>query len=177
MGVRVVPKIQIDTRQQFGKHTHVDRWFESHGIPYEYRKLDFGDYMVDGSNVSIDTKKDVQELAGNLGREHARFTRECERAAAAGYRLVVLIEQHPEYNGVGAGAWINGLCARCRRCNPRDRGRGCLKYRFKPIQGPQLAAIMSTMERKYGVRFEFCSRKDTARRICELLGIEVGDAD
>lgn len=168
-----------DTRQQAGKHTHVDRWFEAHGIPYEYRKLDFGDYQrADGlSNVSIDSKKDVQELAGNLGREHARFTRECERAAAAGYRLVILVEQHPEYNGVGAGAWTNGLCARCRRCNPRDRGRGCLKYRFKPIQGPQLAAIMSTMERKYGVRFEFCSRRDTAKRICELLGIEVGDAD
>ena len=168
-----------DTRQQAGKHTHVDRWLEAHGIEYEYRKLDFGDYQrADGlSNVSIDSKKDVQELAGNLGRDHARFTRECERAAAAGYRLVILVEQHPEYNGVGAGAWTNGLCARCRRCNPRDRGRGCQKYRFKPIQGPQLAAIMSTMERKYGVRFEFCSRRDTARRICELLGIEVGDAD
>ena len=169
--------IYEDSRQQVNHHNNKNAWWAAHGIEVVRKKLDFGDYMVDGSNVSIDTKKDVQELAGNLGRDHARFTRECERAAAAGYRLVILVEQHPEYNGVGAGAWTNGLCARCRRCNPRDRGRGCLKYRFKPIQGPQLAAIMSTMERKYGVRFEFCSRRDTAKRICELLGIEVGDAD
>lgn len=40
-------------------------------------------------------------------------------------------------------------------------------------EGPQLAAIMSTMSKRYGVRFEFCSRRDTARRICELLGVEV----
>lgn len=170
--------IICDTRQQAGKHNHVDRWFERHGVDFEYRKLDFGDYQrADGlGNVSVDTKKDLQELAGNLGRDHARFARECERAAAAGYRLVVLVEQHPEFNGVGCGAWVNGVCQRCRRCNPRERGRACLAHRFKPIQGPQLAAIMSTMSKKHGVRFEYCARRDTARRICELLGIEVDRA-
>lgn len=169
--------IYADTRQKYGKHVHVDRWLESHCVEFEYRKLDFGDYMVEGSNVSVDTKKDMQELAGNLGRDHARFARECERAAAAGCRLVVLVEQHPEYNETGCGAWTNGMCQRCRRCNPRERGRGCLKYRFKPVQGPQLAAIMSTMSKRYGVRFEFCARRDTARRICELLGIEVDQGE
>lgn len=31
--------------------------------------------------------------------------------------------------------------------------------------------IMGAMERRHGVRFEFCARRDTARRICELLGV------
>lgn len=170
--------LYADTRQQSGKHVHVDRWFEEHGVEFEYKKLDFGDYMVDGlkSNYSVDTKQDMQELAGNLGRAHDRFARECERAAAAGCRLVILVEQHPEYNERAlVDSWTSGVCLRCRRCNPREKGSRCVKYRCKPMQGPQLARIMATMERKYGVRFEFCSRKDTAKRICELLGIEVGD--
>lgn len=164
-----------DTRQQAGKHTHVDRWLEAHGVVYEYRKVDFGDYVRgDGrGNVSVDTKKDVQELATNLGSGHARFVRECERARAAGYRLVVLVEQHPEYNAAGPGAWVSGVCMRCpmrRQCSPRSPGR-CQARRHKPMQGPQLAAIMGAMERRHGVRFEFCARRDTARRICELLGV------
>lgn len=57
--------------------------------------LPFGDYMLEGSNISIDTKQDVQEVAGNIGRDHARFVRECDRARAEGYRLVILVEEPP----------------------------------------------------------------------------------
>ena len=91
-----------DTRQQEGQHRHVAAWMRSHGVDFapRARALPYGDYMREGSNISIDTKKDLDELAGNLGREHARFARECDRARADGYRLVVLTEAGERYNDV-----------------------------------------------------------------------------
>lgn len=168
--------LYIDTRQQKGKHAHVDRWLEAHGVAYEYRKLDYGDYMVDGVPISIDTKRDVQELAGNLGHDHARFRREVERANEHGCRLIVLVEEHPEYERRALlGAWRNRVCLRCRKCDPLRQGR-CLRNPArptgKPRQGPWLVAVLDTMERKYGVEFRFCRRADTARTICETLGVE-----
>jgi hypothetical protein len=41
----------------------------------------------------------------------------------------------------------------------------------KPVQGPQLAKSMATLEQRYGVRFEFCHSMHSAKRICELLGV------
>lgn len=163
--------LYCDTRQQEGKHAHVDRWLGAHNVAFEYRKLDFGDYMTETSNISVDTKRDVQEVANNVGRAHARFVRECERAAAAGCRLVVLVEEHPEYNDRGRLAgWTNRVCLRCqwrRYCT-----HGCERFRARPIQGATVAKIVATLEERHGVRFEFCRRGDTARRICELLGVD-----
>ena len=87
-------KIYEDTRQQSGKHENKARWWEGHGVEVERAKLDFGDYMAaDGSsNIVVDTKRSIDEVAMDCGRDHARFVREMERAKAAGCRLVVLIE-------------------------------------------------------------------------------------
>lgn len=165
--------IICDTRQQRGKHEHVDRWLEAHGVQYEYRKVDFGDYIrADGcGNVAVDTKKDVQELAQNLGRDHARFVREIDRARAEGWRLYILVEEHADYaDRTKLSTWRSRVCRTCRRCDPlRDR---CRARRFKPMTGATMAKIMANLERERGVRFAFCSRRQTARKICELLGIE-----
>ncbi len=161
-----------DTRQQAGKHDHIARWMEAHGVEFAQRAsaLPFGDYVREGSNVSIDTKKDVQELAMDVGRDHARFVREAERAAEAGYRLVVLIEQHPEYNDRSRlYTWMCFACRRCRKCNPFKQGR-CTRYRSKPMNGPTVAKIIARLETDHGMRFEFCDKRRTAPRICEILG-------
>ena len=90
--------LRIDTRQQLGKHNAKNRWFAEHGVETVAVKLDAGDYAYASSNILIDTKKDVDELSMDVGKDHARFVREIDRAAAMGCRLVILIEQHPEYN-------------------------------------------------------------------------------
>lgn len=163
-----------DTRQQARKHNNIEKWMAAHGVDFAPRAaaLPFGDYMLEGSNISIDSKQDVQEVAGNIGRDHARFVRECDRARAEGYRLIILVEEHPEYNDRSKlHGWVSYVCRRCRRCNPL-RDRGCKKYRSKPMNGPTVARIIGKLEEDHGVRFEFCSKRDTARRICELLGVE-----
>lgn len=166
------PGLVCDTRQHDGKHGHVDGWLAAHGVPFAYRKVDFGDYIRDDdmSNISVDTKKDVQELAGNVGRDHARLVREIERANAAGWRLWFVVEEHPEYNDRRKLAtWVSRVCRSCRRCDPLESK--CRVRRFKPMNGPTLAKIVARLESDHAARFLFCDRKDTARVICDLLGV------
>lgn len=167
-----------DTRQQREKHEHIKAWMEAHGVAFDQRSraLPFGDYVSDnGSNVVIDTKKDVQELVMDVGRDHNRFARECDKARAAGFRLVVLVESSARYNDRGQLAkWVSKVCLMCRACRPSEDAE-CRKHRTKPMQGSTLVKILDAMERRHGVRFEFVSKAQCARRICELLGEEVSE--
>jgi len=170
--------LKKDSRQQAHKHELKDRWWALHGVPTVVVKLDFGDYMVDGSNRSVDTKRSIDEVASNISREHARFKREILRARDAGYRLVILIENRENVHELAdLSGWTNGHCTKCkyrRECDPHDLKSTCKRHGTKkPIQGEQLAKAMQTMSDKYGVRFEFCHPELSARRICELLGIHV----
>ncbi|MBO7702008.1 MAG: ERCC4 domain-containing protein [Eggerthellaceae bacterium] len=166
--------IIVDTRQHRGKHAVKDAWWASHGVSTVRQTLDFGDYMAEGSNVSVDTKRNIDEIAQNIGgRNHKRFKNECVRARDASCRLVILVET---YEGVHQVAdlvsWTNGHCRMCRMCNPHAKGK-CDKHGTnKPIQGARLMTAMNTMAFRYGVRFEFCRPKEAAQRICELLGVE-----
>lgn len=174
-----MPEIWEDTRQQAGKHELKHGWWAAHGVSIARRKLDAGDYMADGSNVTVDTKRNVDEIAMNInGRSHDRFKRECVRARDAGYRLVVLVENdcgytRPEH----VTRWTNGHCVACQErrrgmCDPHDAGAKCSKHgTMKPIQGPRLLKAMSTMSARYRVRFMFCAPEDSARIVCELLGV------
>lgn len=173
--------ILIDTRQQAGKHAIKDEWWASHKVSTVRSKLDFGDYMTDGSNISIDTKRNIQEIAQNInGRGHDRFKRECVRARDAGYRLVILVEN---LDGVcnldDLLAWTNDHCKQCMArksgCDPNANGK-CVRHNTrKPIQGARLTRAMSTMSERYGVRFEFCNPHESAKRICDLLGVSYDD--
>ena len=167
-----------DTRQKKGKHDRKNLWWHSHGVTVVRKKLNFGDYVTDGSNVSIDTKANLQEICGNLGKDHARVVREVERARDAGYRLVFLVEVGGNYKGVDdVERWTNDVCKRCgeyraKACDPScDR---CKRFKRKPMQGKTLAKIMHGMERDHGCRFEFAHPLMAAKRICDVLGVRYG---
>lgn len=162
-----------DTRQQAGKHTAKNKWWIEHGVTIVSKKLDFGDYVTPRSNIAVDTKKDIQELVMDVGKDHARFVREGERAREAGYRLVVLVESSERYNDRDQLArWVSTVCRRCRRCSPSTvTGRRCRRGN-KPMQGATLVKILSGLERNHGMRFEFVNKRDAARRVCEILGID-----
>lgn len=164
------PVIYEDTRQQRGRHAIKHQWWAAHGVAVERRKLDTGDYWAEGSRYLVDTKKDVQELSGNVGRDHDRFVRELDRATADGKVLVVLVEEHPEYERPELlETWVSGVCRRCRRCDPlRDK---CVAKRRKPMNGPQLRKILDALHERHGARFMFCDRSETAKIVCDLLGV------
>ena len=179
-----------DDRQHAGKHDEKHRWWDAHGVPYlsrdEMIKLDFGDYMRgfdDGaldasSNVSVDTKQHIGEVSTNLGRKHETFAREIRRANEAGYMLVVLIETDEAESIDDVRSWVNSHCRACnhyyrKNCDPTDRKDICLRHgTAKPLQGETVAKQMRTMELTRCVRFEFAKPGDSARRICEILGVD-----
>ena len=63
--------IIVDSREHWthpnSTDTHIKDYFDRHGIEYEVRKLDVGDYQIDGNpRVSVDRKATLEELSRNL---------------------------------------------------------------------------------------------------------------
>lgn len=143
-----------DTRQQSGKHDIKHNWFMTHGIFLVRSKLPFGDYAP-VPKVSIDTKRDMDEIAGNIcGREHKRFINECKAARDAGCKLIILVENELGISDISqVHTWEN----------PRSvYSDGC-------VQGARLQKAMETIQERYGVTFMFCSPEESAQRIAELI--------
>ena len=141
-------KLQIDSREK--KNEHILRYFDRHGIDYEIRKLDIGDYMLDGGAISIDTKRSVDELAANMlnRNDHARFLREAKRAADSGVKLIVLLETS-KYKAIpDLATW---------------------RSKYSGISGRALMDAIYKTHISYGVEFLFCPKISTGRRIIELL--------
>ena len=85
----------FDTREK--KNDHVKSYFDRHGIEYEVRKLDVGDYMIDGNDtISIDRKASIDELSTNMlyRADHARFFRVFRRTKDKCIKLIILNESN-----------------------------------------------------------------------------------
>ena len=139
----------FDTREQ--KNAHVKAYFERHGIPYIEKKLDCGDYMIEGGTISVDRKRTLEELSCNLlnPQDKKRFMREVKRAREQGIQLVVLCEH---------GGKI--------KCLQDVAG---WQSEYSPVTGRSLLDRMYKLSVSYGVRFEFCSKRSTGKRIVEIL--------
>ena len=144
-----------DTRQQASKHETKHKWFSENGIKVERCRLYVGDYTLPtNQSVCIDTKKDLQELVQDICQQHDRFRNELIRAQEAGIQLVILCEH---------GGQIKCLEDVYFWSNPRK------KTSPKAMDGWKLFKTLNTMKDKYGVRFEFCDKRQTGKRIVEIL--------
>lgn len=165
--------ILSDTRQQAGKHDIKERWFAAHGIEIRRCKLYCGDYSLPADqSVCIDTKKDIQELVGDIcGKQHERFRNECIRAQEAGIKLIVLVENrggHIKDNIIQPT--ITSLDELHKWKNPRlfIFSGGKQKYP-RATRGITLQKACMTLNAKYGVEFLFTTPEKSAEKIVELL--------
>jgi len=144
-----------DTRQQAQKHALKHAYFSAHDIKVIRSKLPIGDYaLLNDLSTVIDTKKDIQEIIGNVTKDHARFVRECDLAEENGIKLIILIEDEKVTCIEDLYKWYNWRL----RSSP------------KATTGQTLAKILHGVEIRHGVKFEFCRKSDSGRRIVELLG-------
>lgn len=152
-----------DTRNQVGKHKNIHDYCKRNGIEIVRQCLSVGDYMLDPVNgkVSVDTKFSILELSKDImSSDHRRFRDECIRAQEAGIRLVILIEEVPKYGKIDL--WE---VPRWTSSNQFHRyGEPMTK-----VDPKALRKAMLTMWRKYGVEFEFCTRRQSPARVIKIL--------
>ena len=160
-----------DTRQQAGKHDEKHEGWAAAGVAVIRSKLAHGDYALPPV-VSVDTKKDIYEVAMDIDQCHERFRAELKGARDAGTQLVVLVENA---DGVSSLQDLAGWSESERHFRMRKSKSG--NPRARKIEGERLAKACLTMQRKYGVRFEFCRPEEAAARVVQILtrGCEHGD--
>lgn len=147
--------IQIDSREHKWELARIQRQLTSLGCKTIVSKLYVGDYQsLDNSRLVVDRKKDLQEICGNVAQQHERFQRELVRAQEAGIQLIILVEH---------GADIQTLEDVYFWDNPR------LLQSPKAVTGKSLYRSLCTIRDRYGVRFEFCTKAETGKKIMELL--------
>ena len=181
-------KINCDTRER--KNQHILKYFEKKNIEYETKKVDEGDYKLEGKNtICIERKGNLNEIMANITQ--ARFKRELERAKQKGVKLIVLIENSSNINSIDdiPLKWKNPRLEQYKRTLKWKLGlnyhaeynewelyrqakeRGLQTYR-PPISPEQLRKALHTIEENkedYDVSFEFCSKSETGQKILEIL--------
>lgn len=165
-----VKVIQSDTRQKLKHHERKEVYFESRGYRVVKSKLLVGDYSLPNrTNISVDTKASIGELYSNLIQDHERFRAECALAQDCGIKLVILVENDQDIRSIEAVKhWKNP-----RMFAYYKKRKACLHRGLEPPKPPasnvQLVKIMWSMQKKYGVEFQFCSPEEAGRRVLEIL--------
>lgn len=165
--------IVCDTRQQKSKHDKKELFFAQNGVKTIRSKLPAGDYalLTDMSRV-IDTKKNLQELVGNIIQDHDRFRREADFCRDNGIELIILIEEEKIKTLDDVRNWENPRLHQYNKIKFMHRYGKWMNVPLPakpPTNNITLLKIMSTFGKEHHVRWEFCKPNDAGRRIIELL--------
>ena len=148
----------IDSREKPKAIRSIVKYFDSIGLVHETSKLFIGDYQdFNRPQIIVDRKQNIAELAKNCTADHERFRRELERAQKANTTLVVLVEQN--------------------RYKDRDRWIHCESVEnlmlwespHTTIRGEKVYRVLRSWMAKYPLRVEFCDKRNTGRRIYEII--------
>lgn len=140
--------ILIDTREK--KCDHIKKWLDKNNIQYISKKLDEGDYQIEGQpNISVDRKKDMQEMYNCVVNDKSRFYKEVRRCHQKGIKLYVLIEH---------GGQIKSL-ADVPKWKPK----------YGTLSSREIAERLYRLHISYNVEVLFCDKRCTAKKIIEIL--------
>ena len=135
-------------------------------------KLKKQDLIAD-IKLSIDTKKNLEEVVGNIcGKSHGRFRDEAIMAMKMGAKFIVLVEDETITDVRQVFQWNN----------PRTHRYNKIKYmhslgkwlniplpKSPPTSGQTLAKAMLTMQSKYNIDWRFCKPSDAGATVVEML--------
>ena len=147
--------VLMDTREKPKAVQTIMKQFEAAGVRVIRTKLWVADYQLfDNPHLVVDRKQNLSELCNNVVQDHKRFRDELIRAQEVGISVVVLVEH---------GGGIKSLEDVPNWVNPR------LKVSPLAVSGERLYKILKAMEYTYNVRFEFCTKAQTGKRILQIL--------
>lgn len=156
----------IDTRERLSMVKPITDYFEAHGVEYERTKLYFGDFMIyERPNLVIDRKRHIEELSLNVTNDSDRFKRELERVKATNSRMIVLVQQ--------AAYTVGGTATNKRKIQIKSLDDLYLwKHPHREIYGDYVARILYSLMKRYPFEVQFCTKKETPKKILDLLGYE-----
>lgn len=184
--------IGVDKAQQDGKHILKHKMLQDMGHQLIDLPIPVGDYieitpeikevidrrgdklkkmdLIGLINVSVDTKRDCEELYSCLMQGHKRFSDSCFLAHNNGIRLVILVENLDGVTSVdNLEKWKNEKRWKSYFIARKRAERAGTKNPKPPCKPSQLKQIMWTMHEKYGTEFVFCRPDETAQKIVEYL--------
>ena len=168
-------RIIIDTREKPKATEKIEAEFKRQGIQFLRSKLPYGDYhSPDYPDVVVDRKQNLAELCANVSTvpkkekdgkikryedgsvmtELSRFTSELQGARQFGYKMVILCEH---------GGAVKSLEDVRRWVNPR------LKESPLAMSGERLYIVLSRLMKTYSFDIQFCDKRNTGKRIIEIL--------
>jgi len=148
----------VDSREKPKAIKTILKEFEREGVPYSVTKLFIGDYQDYGNPfLLIDRKQSIQELAANCTRDHERFRREIERAQTANTTLVVLAEQN-RYKDRDDWKHVETIEDLMLWSSPHTT-----------IIGEKVYRVLRAWCSKYDLEVQFCDKRQTGKRILEIL--------
>lgn len=178
--------IQIDSREKARAIKKIVTEFDKQGVNYFTSKLLVGDYMsLDNPRLVIDRKQNLSEVCSNVCQQHERFKDELLRANQAGIRLILLIEHGGQIKSLeDVFFWKNPRQWKFEKDTKEKYGfhqstpfsdvEKRLKEKqiriFPPTTGEALYKSLCTIRDRYNAGIEFCEKKNTGKRIIEILG-------
>ena len=148
----------IDSREKPKAIKSIVKYFDSVKLPYETSKLFIGDYQdFNRPNVIVDRKQNIAELAKNCTSDHERFRRELQRAQKANTTLVVLVEQN-RYKDRDKWIHVESVEDLMLWSSPHTM-----------VTGEKVYRVLRSWMAKYPLRVEFCDKRQTGRRIYEII--------
>ena len=153
--------IQIDSREKARAIGKILNTFDEEGVVYVISKMYVADYMnYDNPKIILDRKQNLGELANNMcstqkkkdGTKYNRFREELKEVKRLGQTIIILIEDDSINDFEDVKFWSS---------------------KHTKVKGETLYKAMKTMESetdKYDVKFMFCKKEETGKKILELLG-------
>ena len=150
--------LQIDTREKTKAIQSILRYMDNHDVEHVSTKLLIGDYQdFNRPGIVVDRKQNIAELAKNCTSDHERFRRELQRAQKAGTQLVVLVEQN-RYKDRDEWIRVGTIEDLMLWSSPHTT-----------ITGEKVYRVLRSWMAKYPLRVEFCDKRETGRRIYEII--------
>ena len=130
-------------------------------LSYQYEKeldprprlrKEVSELLLNEIKVSVDTKQNLEELSKNLMNrpDHSRFWKEVRKAKEHGIRLIILCEHSGQIKSIpDVAKWHS---------------------KYSPVSGRALMDEIYRVHISYGVDFIFCDKRNTGKKIIELLG-------
>ena len=148
----------IDSREKPKAIRSIVKYFDSIGLVHETSKLFIGDYQdFNRPGIIVDRKQNIAELAKNCTSEHERFRRELQRAQKANSTLVILVEQN-RYKDRNEWIHVADIEDLILWSSPHTQ-----------VIGEKVYRVLRSWMAKYPLRVEFCGKRNTGRRIYEII--------